>query len=156
MCSSNSVVSALGMFLRKHSRLVGFPAATCCVALAALLLGVVVPSVAQPPCTVVGGPTYVKVNNFNPCMTYDTSCADSGPGYTCTIKGTSYPEYYSFTPNMTWSFCDPGGGPTDNCNFKIDMANCGSLQFFTTSLFGYCSGTCTDSTGWYFAGCEAL
>ncbi len=155
MCSLTNIISALGMFLGYHSRRVGLPLATCCVFLAALLLGLAVSSVAQDPCTSVGGTSF-QDSSYNPCQVRNATCAASGPGYSCTVLGVSYPEYYSFSAYTNWHVCTPGS-PSQSCYWAIDQANCGSLSFFTTkNWLGNCSVGCTDNTGWYFETCEAL
>ncbi len=154
MRSSTKVILALGMFLRYHSRRVGLPLATCCVFPTALLLGLVVSSVAQDPCKAVGG-TGLQTSQYNPCQSANTSCAASGPGYSCTVNGKVYSEYYSFTANTRWWVCVPGSSE-QSCFWGVDQANCGFLEFFTTKSWGgTCSVGCTDTIGWFFEACEA-
>lgn len=152
MRSSTNIISALGTFLGYHSGPVGFPIATCCVFLAALLLGIVVPTGAQPPCTLVAGQGY-QSSSYNPCTVYNTgsSCAPSGPGYTCTAGGINYPEYYSFTANDRWWICT-WSDSSQTCNWAVTKENCGFLDFYTSES---CGTPCTPTSAWAYFACEA-
>ena len=152
MCSSTNIVSALGMFLRSRSRLVGLPIATCCVFIAALLLGIVVPSGAQTLCNEPYGDDYQEYG-YNFCTASDTSCASSGPGYTCTVNGqpAGTQEWYSFSANTyNWYIC-LGGGYETYCSYQTYMQNCGTVRYFYQS--GCAEGdSCNDV--WYFVNCQ--
>jgi len=151
MCSSTNIVSALGMFLRSHSRLVGLPIATGCVFIAALLLGIVVQSAAQPvPCDDPYGDDYDEYGN-NPCQEAQTSCAPSGPGYSCTVNGvpTGTPEWYSFSALPDWYICI-GGGFETYCSYQINQQKCGGVNYFYKS--GCPNGTTCDDN-WIFVAC---
>lgn len=150
---SSHVVSAIRAFISRHGRHLPLAVSTAASFFAALLVGFVATSGADPLCNSNDGPNYQYAPTANPCSSADTSCASSGPGYTCTVNGAPVAQYYTFGAFSSWALCLGTSESGYSCYYQTVQQECGATSYYPNNT---CTGNCTPNINWYFVTCEAM
>jgi len=123
--------------------------ATAAVFSLALGLAWRTPAEAQCP---AGGSDWCLLNPAtNQCAIY-TSCAPTGPGYTCMVVNNPNPQpegTWRFTPTSPWQRCTSPATTTSMSCTMTDQS-CGTTYHFVSG-YNACYKPCTGS--WYWSAC---